>query len=38
MNTLSVKVTEDIYYIGVDVRVTKLFEDMWPLDNGVTYD
>ena len=38
MNTLSVKVTEDIYYIGVNDRETNLFENMWPLDNGVTYN
>ena len=38
MNTLSVKVTEDIYYIGVNDRETHLFENMWPLDNGVTYN
>ncbi|MGB5823901.1 MAG: FprA family A-type flavoprotein [Proteocatella sp.] len=38
MNTLSVKVTEDIYYIGVNDRETALFENMWPLDNGVTYN
>lgn len=38
MNTLSVKVTEDIYYIGVNDRETYLFENMWPLDNGVTYN
>jgi len=38
MNTLSVKVTEDIYYIGVNDRETHLFENMWPLDSGVTYN
>ena len=38
MNTLSVKVTEDIYYIGVNDRETHLFENRWPLDNGVTYN
>ena len=38
MNTLTVKVTEDIYYIGVNDRETYLFENMWPLDNGVTYN
>lgn len=38
MNTLSVKVTDDIYYIGVNDRETHLFENMWPLDNGVTYN
>lgn len=38
MNTLSVKVTEGIYYIGVNDRETHLFENMWPLDDGVTYN
>lgn len=37
-NTLSVNVTKDIFYIGVNDRETALFENMWPLDNGVTYN
>ncbi len=37
-NTLSVNVTKDIYYIGVNDRETTLFENMWPLDSGVTYN
>lgn len=35
---LSVNVTKDIYYIGVNDRETALFENMWPLQNGVTYN
>lgn len=38
MNTLSVKVTEGVYYIGVNDRETHLFENMWPLERGVTYN
>lgn len=35
---LSVNVTKDIYYIGVNDRESALFENMWPLYNGVTYN
>ncbi len=35
---LSVNVTKDIYYIGVNDRETALFENMWPLYQGVTYN
>lgn len=38
MNTLSVKITDDLHYIGVNDRETVLFENLWPLDNGVTYN
>lgn len=37
-NTLSVNVTKDIFYIGVNDRETVLFENMWPLYDGVTYN
>jgi len=38
MNTLSVKITEDLFYIGVNDRETHLFENLWPLDNGISYN
>ena len=38
MNTLSVKIHEDVHYIGVNDRETHLFENMWPLDNGISYN
>lgn len=38
MNTLSVKITEDLHYIGVNDRETDLFENMWPLNDGITYN
>lgn len=38
MKTLSVEMMEDIYYIGVNDRETYLFENMWPLENGVSYN
>lgn len=38
MNTLVTKVVEDVYYIGVNDRETHLFENMWPLPNGVAYN
>ncbi len=37
-NMLSVNVTKDVYYIGVNDRETALFENMWPLYHGVTYN
>ena len=33
-----VKLSEDIYYIGVNDRRTALFENMWPLDRGISYN
>lgn len=38
MNTLSVKINEDLHYLGVNDRETYLFENLWPLDNGVSYN
>ena len=34
----SVKITDDIYYVGVNDRDTSLFESLWPLDKGVSYN
>ncbi len=34
----TVNVTESIYYIGVNDRDTHLFENLWPLDKGVSYN
>ncbi|NPA36376.1 MAG: FprA family A-type flavoprotein [Chlorobi bacterium] len=33
-----VKLSEKIYYIGVNDRRTSLFENMWPLDRGISYN
>lgn len=38
MNTLSVKITDSLHYIGVNDRDTRLFENMWPLEDGVSYN
>lgn len=38
METKSAMISKDLYYIGVNDRSTPLFENMWPLDNGVTYN
>lgn len=38
MNMLSVKMNENVYYIGVNDRSTSLFENQWPLDRGVSYN
>lgn len=35
-NILSI--TDSIYYVGVNDRDTHLFENMWPLPKGVTYN
>ena len=32
------KINNGIYYIGVNDRTTALFESMWPLPNGVSYN
>jgi len=37
MNHL-IKVTDDTYWIGVNDHQTDLFEALWPLPNGVTYN
>lgn len=38
MHTLSVKVNEKIDYIGVNDKETFLFENMWELPKGVSYN
>ena len=32
------KITENIYYVGVNDRNKNLFEGLWPLPNGVSYN
>jgi len=34
----TVNITDEIYYIGVNDRETYLFENLWPLDHGVSYN
>ncbi len=34
----TVNLTDSIYYIGVNDRETSLFENLWPLDKGVSYN
>ncbi|MDO5570371.1 MAG: FprA family A-type flavoprotein [Bacteroidales bacterium] len=31
-------ITKDIFYIGVNERSNKLFESIWPLPNGISYN
>ena len=38
MNTLSVPINDSLHYIGVNDRDTRLFENMWPLEDGVSYN
>lgn len=38
MHTLSVQINESLHYIGVNDRQTALFENMWPLPEGVSYN
>jgi len=33
-----VPITENIFYVGVNDRETQLFENLWPLPKGVTYN
>jgi len=33
-----IKISDQIYYVGVNDRRTELFENMWPLPNGVAYN
>lgn len=35
---MKIKVTDTIYYIGVNDRRKELFENLWPLPNGVCYN
>ncbi|MGL4549379.1 hypothetical protein [Eubacterium aggregans] len=32
------KITQDISWVGVDDHQTELFECLWPLDNGISYN
>lgn len=32
------EITRDVYYAGVNDRVTSLFEGLWPLPQGVSYN
>lgn len=32
------KISERVYYVGVNDRVTEKFEGLWPLPNGVSYN
>lgn len=34
----TVNITDKIHYIGVNDRETHLFENLWPLDKGVSYN
>ncbi|MCK5839333.1 MAG: FprA family A-type flavoprotein, partial [Bacteroidales bacterium] len=33
-----VKITDHIYWVGVNDRRIHLFENMWPLEKGVSYN
>ncbi len=34
----TVKVTDKVYWLGANDRKTSLFENMWPIPNGVSYN
>ena len=38
MKHYSQKITDRLYYIGTNDRITELFENMWPLPDGVAYN
>ncbi len=33
-----VKITDDVYFVGLNDRRTHLFENMWPIERGVAYN
>ena len=33
-----IEITNNIYYVGVNDRNKELFEGLWPLPNGVSYN
>ena len=33
-----IQIKEDLYYIGVNDRTKALFENLWPLPKGVSYN
>lgn len=37
-NLLTEQINDHLYYIGVNDRQTELFENMWPLPDGVAYN
>lgn len=37
-NTRSVQINDHLHYIGVNDRYTHLFESMWPLPDGISYN
>ena len=38
MNLLTVQITDFLTYIGVNDRDTHLFENQWPLEDGISYN
>lgn len=38
MEYSTIKIQDNLYYIGVNDRHTHLFENMWPLEKGVSYN
>ena len=35
---LPVELTNNVHWVGVNDRTTDLFEGLWPIDHGVTYN
>ncbi len=33
-----VQIQKDLYYLGVNDRTKELFENLWPLPKGVSYN
>jgi flavorubredoxin len=38
MHTNSIKINDWLQYVGVNDRTTALFENMWPLEEGIAYN
>ena len=35
---MAIAITEDIFWVGVNDNKTELFEELWPLPHGVSYN
>lgn len=35
---MTIPITEDIYWVGVNDRETQFFEELWPLPHGISYN
>lgn len=38
MEFSTIEIQKNLFYVGVNDRHTGLFENMWPLENGISYN